>query len=309
MTLDLETGKYYPYKKPNDTTRYINVSSNHPPSIIRQLPIMINQRISELSCDEHEFDKVKRSYEKSLNDSGFEYKMQYRKDDNSNSESRRRRLRNVIWFNPPFNSSVKSNIGKTFLHLVKKHFPTSCKLHKIFNRNTLKISYSCTSNMANIVKQHNRKVLNGDGEKQTKPCNCRDKSNCPLNGECLATNVIYEAKLTTTDSTMLYYGTSENEFKYRYNNHTKSFRHVKYRNESELSKAVWKLKNENKEFTLKWSIAKRAAPYKAGSKRCDLCLSEKFCIIRSCSKELLNKRNELISKCRHRNKFVIGNVK
>ena len=309
VTLDLDTGKYYPYKKPNDTTRYINSKSNHPPSITKQLPIMVNKRISELSCDEQEFNKVKKTYEKSLTDSGFDYKMQYCGDENSNSENKRHRLRNVIWFNPPFNSSVKSNVGKIFLNLVKKHFPPSSRLHKIFNRNTLKISYSCTSNMANIVKQHNRKVLSDHGVNQTRPCNCRDKSNCPLDGKCLATNIIYEAKLITNDATMLYYGTSENEFKYRYNNHTKSFRHIKYKNESELSKAVWSLKDDGKEFTIRWSIAKSAAPYKAGSKRCDLCLSEKVCIIRSRSKELLNKRNELISKCRHKNKFVIGNVK
>ena len=108
---------------------------------------------------------------------------------------------------------------------------------------------------------------------------------------------------------MIYYGTSESKFKYRYNNHTKSFRHLNYKNDSELSKAVWKLKDDNIDFIIKWSIAKRASPYRCGSKRCDLCLSEKVCIIRSDSKELLNKRNELISKCRHRNKYVIGNVK
>ena len=79
---------------------------------------MINKRISELSFDEHEFNKVKHIYEKSLADSGFDYKLKY--EENSNPKSERRRLRNVIWFNPPFNSNVKSNIGKIFLNLIKK---------------------------------------------------------------------------------------------------------------------------------------------------------------------------------------------
>ena len=89
--------------------------------------------------DEHEFNKVKRIYDKSLADSGFDYKLKY--EENSNPKSERRRLRNDIWFNPPFNSNVKSNIGKIFLNLIKKHFPTTNKLSIIFNRNTLKISY------------------------------------------------------------------------------------------------------------------------------------------------------------------------
>ena len=87
------------------------------------------------------------------------------------------------------------------------------------------------------------------------------------------------------------------------------FRHLKHKNDSELSKAIWQLKNNSIDFSLKWSIAVKANPYQCGSRRCDLCLSEKVCIIRSGSKELLNKRNELISKCRHRNKYIVGNIK
>ena len=159
VTFDLETGKYYPYRKPNNATEYININSNHPTNITKQLPSMINKRISELSFDEHEFNKVKHIYEKSLADSGFDYKLKY--EENSNPKSERRRLRNVIWFNPPFNSNVKSNIGKIFLNLIKKHFPTTNRLSKIFNRNTLKIS-TRTPNIANIVKKHNNKIINSD---------------------------------------------------------------------------------------------------------------------------------------------------
>ena len=38
VTFDLSTGKYKPYRKPNDDLLYINKHSNHPPSILRQLP-------------------------------------------------------------------------------------------------------------------------------------------------------------------------------------------------------------------------------------------------------------------------------
>ena len=49
--------------------------------------------------------------------------------------------------------------------------------------------------------------------------------------------------------------------------------------------------------------------YKCGSRKCDLCLAEKVTIARFEGVGLLNKRTELLSKCRHRNEFIIGNIK
>ena len=40
-----------------------------------------------------------------------------------------------------------------------------------------------------------------------------------------------------------------------------SFRQVKRRNETELSKHLWKLKDENKEYTVTWKIVAKAKPY------------------------------------------------
>ena len=53
----------------------------------------------------------------------------------------------------------------------------------------------------------------------------------------------------------------------------------------------------------------KAIPYKFGSRNYDLCLYEKVAIARYKGDGLLNKRTELLSKCRHRNKFIITNVK
>ena len=41
VTFNLATGKFFPYKKPNNIPLYINVKSNHPPLIIKDLPKMI----------------------------------------------------------------------------------------------------------------------------------------------------------------------------------------------------------------------------------------------------------------------------
>ena len=61
------------------------------------------------------------------------------KNDKNDNKQRKRK---IIWYNPPYSANIKRNIGKTFLNLMKKHFPKTNKLHKIFNKNTVKISYS-----------------------------------------------------------------------------------------------------------------------------------------------------------------------
>ena len=53
---------------------------------------------------------------------------------------------------------LKQTSEKTF-KLIKKYFPRNHRLYKIFNKNTLKLSCSCKSNMFRIIKQHNCKVL------------------------------------------------------------------------------------------------------------------------------------------------------
>ena len=61
ITFDRANDTYKPYRKPNDEPLYINNSSNHPPSILRELPNSINKRINTLSCDKGTFDAVDSS--------------------------------------------------------------------------------------------------------------------------------------------------------------------------------------------------------------------------------------------------------
>ena len=74
----------------------------------------------------------------------------------SNEKKNRRRCRNIIWFNPPFSQTVKTNVARVFLHLLDKHFPRSHILRKLFNQNKVKVSYSCMGNVAQIIKKHNQ---------------------------------------------------------------------------------------------------------------------------------------------------------
>ena len=125
-------------------------------------------------------------------------------------------------------------------------------------------------------------------------------------GKCLAKCTVYKAEATTTDKRKLYYGTSDGKFKTRFNTHTSSFR---YSTDTELSKYIWKLSKEKIQYEIKWNIAAYASTYKCGSRRCDLCLTEKLKIMREDPELLLDKRSELVSKCRHKNKFIIVNIK
>ena len=122
--------------------------------------------------------------------------------------TKRNKLRKVIWFNPLFNQNVKTSIRKIFLKLDKQHFPKHHKLDKIFNKNTLKLSYCCMKNMPSIIKQHNVNILSAESNEK-RSCNCRNKECCPLEGHCLRECMVYEAKVSTEDNFKLNYGTCE----------------------------------------------------------------------------------------------------
>ena len=99
--------------------------------------------------------------------------------------------------NPPFSQTVKTNVAKSFLRLLNKHLPNTHSLYKIFNRNTIKFSYSCLNNVSQIIKQHNRNVSNKK-QKQTNIFNCRIKIKCPLNRNCKSQKVFYKCTVSAT---------------------------------------------------------------------------------------------------------------
>ena len=62
-------------------------------------------------------------------------------------------------------------------------------------------------------------------------------------------------------------------------------------------------------YRINWNILKRING-KLNSRNCQLCLFEKYFIINSLDdKNLLNKRNEFITKYRHQNKYLLSSVK
>ena len=93
-------------------------------------------------------------------------------------------------------------------------------------------------NIEHIIQAHNAKILNSGGA-EPKPCSCRNKKNCPLDGSCQEECLVYKAEVQSKKETKICYGMCEGKFKIRYNNHQKSFRGQKYENETALSKFVW----------------------------------------------------------------------
>ena len=77
-----------------------------------------------------------------------------------------------ISFSPSFSMNMETHIGKTFLKLIDKYFPKTNKFHKIFNRNNVKVSYSCLLNFANIIKSHNNRILSEEKTQDQPKCNC-----------------------------------------------------------------------------------------------------------------------------------------
>ena len=142
-------------------------------------------------------------------------------------------------------------------------------------------------NMTNLIKQQNARVLKNQEHTEKSSCNCRVRDNCPLDGKCLHECILYQANVITNNECKKYLRAAEGEFKLRYNNHTMSFRHKNY---TQLSKYLWKLKEEDVDCNLYWSIKACAPPYKYGTRKCNLCLTEKIIIVRSDSKKLFNKR-------------------
>ena len=190
ITLDLRTATYKPNTKPNSNLTYIHKQSNHPPSIIKNLPKSINKRLSTNSKNAQIFNQactplppppppppIHRSPKKN----GYNTKLQFDKTyTDKNNEKTKIRKRKITWFNPSFNINVATNVAKTFLTLIDKHFPKNKRLCKIFNRNTIKVSYKCLPNVKQTISNNNHRLLQLHRMKEltqdSKLCNCRQKT-------------------------------------------------------------------------------------------------------------------------------------
>ena len=163
--------------------------------------------------------------------------------------------------------------------------------------------------MGSTISLHNKHILNSNNTEYG--CNCNNRDEYPLENECLTPRIVYRADVTNnkTDEHKYYYGTSDNPFKERYENHKRSFRYRSYLTASDLSKYYWKLVDKDAVPIVNFPIAKHVKG-NTFINSCNSCLSAKVFIMRNLEDvNMLSKRSEFISKCRHIKKRLLQRVK
>ena len=150
---DLENDSFRPYLKPNNVPQYVHKMSNHPPAVLKNIPEGVNKRLSSISSNEEMFETAAPIYREALARSGYEYQLKFNPEAANPPKKKRKRSRKILWFNPPFSLNVKTNIAKEFLKLIDRFFPPGHPLRQIFNRNRVKVSYSCTPNMEPVISR------------------------------------------------------------------------------------------------------------------------------------------------------------
>ena len=162
--------------------------------------------------------------------------------------------------------------------------------------------------MKSVINKQNARLLKPNNPQPARTCNCQAQNTCPLNGECLKECFVYNAAVVSANSTTNYIGATEGTFKKRLSGHETSFRDRKYETATRLSRYIWKLRDKNEPYTITWSTLKKATPYACGTRKCDLCTTEKLLIAKGKPGTIQNKRSELVAKCRHRAKFTLKRV-
>ena len=166
-------------------------------------------------------------------------------------------------------------------------------------------------NMGQVINSHNSKISAQNNPQPDPPgCNCRGGvGSCPVRGVCQTTGVVYQATVTREDNgeEETYTGLTSRSFKDRYYEHTQDI-NSETRKGTTLSNYIWKLKKNNIKHSLSWKILARRKDFNPATRRCNLCIREKYCIIFQPEGASLNSRSELFATCRHRKKLLLENT-
>ena len=63
--------------KENDIPVYVNKESNHPPNVLKNIPLGINQRLCRISANEDIFKNAAPPYQVALEKSGYKHKLKF----------------------------------------------------------------------------------------------------------------------------------------------------------------------------------------------------------------------------------------
>ena len=199
------------------------------------------------------------------------------------------------------------------MNLINKHFKKGTFIGKIFNRNTIKLSYSCCPRIKARISSHNKKLLKNRGQPISEDkCNCRIKVNCPMKGlgPCNVGSVVYKAIMTAEGANEVksYIG-STNNFKIRYGRHKQSFNDPNLRTDTALSEFCWRWKDRGLTPKFRFEVICKAAEYNTKSKKCFLCIKEKIAILKAQEDpDNINSKSELVGHCLHRDKSLLSSL-
>ena len=128
----------------------------------------------------------------------------------------------------------------------------------------------------------------------------------PLGGACETQNVIYRADVTNVPDPMHYYGATSTKFISRWRVHQQSLTHRDCNTGTALSSKVWELRDSGHKPVIKFNLVKTAKSAMAQVDSCRLCNEEKKIILFDNSVNLINTREEIYSRCRHRARWKVG---
>ena len=80
VIFNLKDETFKPYMKPGNEIRYVSTFSNHPPSIIRHIPKIVQDRISMLSSSEDIFRENIGPYQRAIENAGYQEKLKFDKE-------------------------------------------------------------------------------------------------------------------------------------------------------------------------------------------------------------------------------------
>ena len=146
---------------------------------------VIFEAFSTLLSDKKTFEDAAPAYENALGHSNFSHRLEYIPHETQRFPAGTGNATSS-GSTPLSDKHNNKRIACSFLHLVDTHFPAGHKLPKIFNRNTVKVSYSC---MEQEKTRHKLLV-------QT---TCR-KEAWPLLNKCMNKDIVYTATISTSDT-------------------------------------------------------------------------------------------------------------
>ena len=94
VIFDLNTGTCKPYMKPNNNPLYNNKQSNHPPNVLKNIPLATNKRISSISSNEEIFNSAAPVYQEALRASGYDHELKFEPQNEPSQRKKRTRTRN-----------------------------------------------------------------------------------------------------------------------------------------------------------------------------------------------------------------------